>query len=471
MRASTGVKKITNNKWISPIIILIIAICIESFLGNYLFYLSHDYIIKTQDFLNEKLGLTLFDNKVEKVSPSPEGKVSFPKNGDDPISRIDDFVSQVNGNIIFSEVMHFFNTNIFFLIVCAFLYNFVNVYKIFVLTTSIFLGNFISSTLAFIYHTPRPFMVYYSIKPVFMTNDWGSPDTQMVILVSFALVLFKITVKTEKMMNNTIGKILIGLLITIVVLADIFVIFASGNIAFNQIIFSILIAIVVYQFLFLLLKAKVNKAEQLYKFMKIKTVYYIVVNLLLLTFEIILYIFVIDKNDVAYYTDTINIQQQRLPYSEFLNNNFNYRRFFYLNKGNFCNIICFLMNIVSFLSLKAELNWTYKGDYDRWSSNNFELPRVDEVNIEFSNYNEFNSNDGTQWNHNGVCKSLIRFILIIILSLVCMLPSVIIYNSIEATEKNGFIFIMTLPFALLVFGIFFFFKKIFRFFKLAKNVV
>ena len=83
-------------------------------------------------------------------------------------------------------------------------------------------------------------------------------------------------------------------------------------------------------------------------------------------------LYVISLCYLDYYTKNINLQQERLFYSSFLNENFNYRRYFYLNRGNFCNVLCFLMNIVSFLALKLELFWTYEGDYENWSSNNFE---------------------------------------------------------------------------------------------------
>ena len=78
--------------------------------------------------------------------------------------------------------------------------------------------------------------------------------------------------------------------------------------------------------------------------------------------------------DEDFYTEHIEEQQERLFYSKFLNDNFNYRRHFYLNKGNFCDVLCFSMNIVAFLSVKLELFSKYKGDYDNWSSNNFERP-------------------------------------------------------------------------------------------------
>ena len=489
MRATIQQKAATNKKWIIPLVILIGSILIESFFGNDLFYHSYDSIIGVQDFLYEKMHFEIFNNKYNPNNENEddgkndtnvnstlyqffldeneeEQKIILKKDTKD----IGNFVKEVDGKIIFSEVVHFFNTNTFFIMICAIAYNFLNIYKIFVLTYTIFLSNFISSTLCFIFHSPRPYMSYYSIKPIIMFNEWGSPNTQIVVLISFSLAFYEAVISNRRMEESTIGKILIFILISLIVLFDMFLLFASGNISYNQIIFSLCLGIVVYQIIFLLFKVEVNNSKQFFTFLKFKTRYYLFINLILLAFEFILNIFIIADIDEDYYSGNIDTQQERLFYSKFLNDNFNYRRFFYLNKGNFCDALCFIMNIVAFLSLKLELYWKYKGDYENWSSNNFERPPQQNALLgDMTEVDDYFIRDATQWNHTGCCKTVVRLFFIIILCLCSLLPSVLIYYFINSTEANGYLFIIIVPQFLLVFGMFYLFKAIMRCFKLTKK--
>lgn len=463
MRATiNSEKKESKRQYLIPLIILISSICFESFFGNYLFYYSHESIISVQNFLCNKLKISLFNNTIDSIPKTTQNDSS----SDNPI---EDFISQVNGEIIFSEAFHFFNTNFCYLILCALLYNFVNVYKIFVLVNTIFLSNFISSTLCFIFHSPKPYMVYYSIKPIILFTDLGSPNSQVVTLIGFFLCLYKIIINNKVMKNKIMGKIILLCIIIGIIVLDIFLLFASGNIAYNQIIFSICVGIVTYQILFLIFKAEVNESKQLFNYLQFKITYYIVINFFLLLFQMILNYYVIDKSDEYYFKNNINIQQKRLPYSNFLKNHFNYRLYFYLNKGTFCDVICFLMNLVSFIALKAEIKITFKGNYNDWSESNFEKPRESLDNNNKGSFSGLYIINGTQWNHNGCFKGIIRLILIVILCLICLVPSILVYYLIESSETNGYIFIMTLPLVLLTFGIFYSFKVIFRILKLAKK--
>ena len=482
MRATTSRKLDSGKKWIIPLVIFIGSILFEYFLGNKIFFHSYDSIKGVQEFLNDEIGLSIFDNyyntsEENQIDPSPENKTNEndvflefldEEKKDDKKIDIDKFVKDVDGKILFSEIMHYFNTNTFFIMLCAIIYNFANVYKVFILTNCIFIANFISSTLCFIFHSPRPYYTYFSIKPVIMFNEWGSPNTQTVVLIAFALTFYEIILKNKKLGNSKAGKIIVLVIIALIVLFDIFLLFASGNISYNQIIFSVCIGIVTYQIIFLLFKADVNNSKQLFNFLKFKAKYYIFINVILLSFQYILHAFVIDKLDEDYFTENIDEQQGRLFYSKFLNDNFNYRRHFYLNKGNFCNVICFGMNLVAFLTLKLELFWTYKGDYEAWSSCNFERPPEGNQLLDIS-ADDFFIRDATQWNHTGTFKTTIRLIVIIIFCLCCLVPSVLIYYLIDSSETNGYIFIYGIPIFLLVFGMFYFFKVIFRCLKLAKK--
>jgi hypothetical protein len=397
-----------------------------------------------QNFMSESFKLSIFNN-------------TFLRNENN------DKVEEEESSAIFCEIIQILNSNIFYVIICAIVANFVNLYKVTVLIYSLFLANFISSTLCFILHAPRPFMSYFSIKPTIMYNDWGSPDNSIVVLISFYLTFYEIIIRNEKMDKSLVGKIIIFSVLGIIAFCDIFFVFAAGDLGYNQIIFSICIGIVTYQIIFFFLKVRLDKAKDLYNFLNFQIVYYLFINLILLAFQIILFLFITDNWDADYFKKNIDEQQNRIYYPKFFRDFFNYRKNFYLDRGNFNNVLCFAMNIVAFLSMKLELFWTFKGEFKRWSKSNFELPKQE--NIVLGRFDEdFIRGENTQWNHTGIIKTIIRVILTIILCLICIAPTVLLYAifNVEDNDVNGFILITALPLILMIFGIFYLFKRFFR---------
>lgn len=466
MRATVQVKEVTSKKWMIPLIIFICSIIFEILLGNTLFYHSYNSIRGVQKFFNEKLHMEIFNNDNDKNLQQENilinNYLSFQKEGNNTNIEED----TITGTSIFSEIINFFNTNLFLLIISAIAYNFVNIYKIFILTYTIFLSNFICSTLCFIFHTPRPYMVYYSIKGAVMFNEWGSPDTQVATLIAFSLAFYETIIKNKRLEKSIVAKIIIFIIIGLIAFIDIFLLFATGNLAYNQIIFSICIGIVTYQIIFYIFKVDVNNSEQLFNFLKIKTSYYIFINLILFAFQFILNLFIIDKSDEDYYFKNINEQQKRLPYSIKIY----HREYFYLNRGNLCNVICYFMNIVAFISMKLELHWTFKGDYDSWSSRNFEKHEQEGddglLNISQDDYIIRNA---TQWNHTGFCKGIVRLFAVLVLSLCCLVPTYLVYTVITSNEVNGYFFIIALPLFLITFELFFLLKIILQCLKMTKK--
>ena len=466
MRATVQQKEVTSKKWMIPLIIFICSIIFEIFFGNILFYNSYKSIRSLQNFFNEKLHMEIFNNEngqqLNKGEKIVLNYLSFQEEANKTITE----ESTSTGISIFSEIINFFNTNLFLLIICAITYNFVNIYKIFILTYTIFLSNFICSTLCFIFHTPRPYMVYYSIKGAVMFNEWGSPDTQVATLIAFSLAFYETIIKNKRLERSIVAKIIIFIIIGLIAFIDIFLLFATGNLAFNQIIFSICIGIVIYQIIFYIFKVDVNNSEQFFNFLKIKTSYYIFINLILFAFQIILNFFIIDKSDEDYYFKNINEQQKRLPYSIKIY----HREYFYLNRGNLCNVICYFMNIVAFIFTKLELFWTFKGDYDSWSSRNFEKhAQSGEEGLLNISQDDYIIRNATQWNHTGFCKGIIRLFTVLVLSLCCLVPTHLVYTVITSNEINGYFFIIALPLFLICFELFFLLKIILQCLKMTKK--
>lgn len=337
---------------------------------------------------------------------------------------------------------------------------------------TIFLSNFVSSTLSFIFHSPKPYMAFYKIKPIVNFNEWGSPNTQILVLASFALSLYKVLTENKVMERKLWAKIILIVLLVAYSFIDIFLLFCCGNCSYNQIILSLFMAVIIYIFIFYCLKVDLNKSKQFYDFMKFKVHNYLVINLLLFTFQVVLNLFIIDKGDHDYYTRNASEQINLMPTNSFTDIFCKYRKMFYLNSGNFCNLIIYLMNIVAFVSVKADLRITYKNNYNSWIENNFEKPRIDSLAnnnlLDNSGINDYANIEQSQWNHLGAFRGIIRMILVVIATLV-ILSLFVWISSWSDSEVYSFIFLITIPTILVVCGIFYFYKPIISAIKLGKK--
>ena len=474
----------TKKKDFSKLIILcliIISLVFEYFAGDALFNGSHDSILSAQKFFSETFNIALYDeSKITKLNPSEDKQIkmeyliSFLNNNDtsDDEAKNNKSEKNLSNGILATEVIHLINTNIFYLILCAILFCFVNVYKVYILSMTIFLSNFVSSTLSFIFHSPKPYMAFYKIKPIVIFNEWGSPNTQILVLVSFALSLYKVLTENKVMEKKLWAKIIIILLLAVYSFIDIFLLFCCGNCSYNQIILSFFMAVIIYIFIFYGLKVDLNKSKQFYDFMKFKIHSYLVINLLLFTFQVVLNLFIIDKGDLEYYTRNASEQINLMSTNSFTDKFCNYRKMFYLNSGNFCNLIFYLMNIVAFISVKADLRITYKNNYNSWIENNFEKPKIDSLAnnnlLDNSGFNDYANIEQSQWNHLGAFRGIIRMILVLIATLV-ILSLFVWISSWSDNEIYSFIFLITIPTILVVCGIFYFYKPIISAIKLGKK--
>ena len=481
MRATISQTKKKDYSKLIILCLIIISILFEFFAGDTLFNGSHDSILSAQKFFSETFNIALFDeSKVEKLNPSEDKLIKMEylisylndnKTSDDE-TKNNNLENNLNNEIIASEVIHLINTNTFYLILCAVLFCFVNIYKVYILSMTIFLSNFVSSTLSFIFHSPKPYMAFYKIKPIVTFNEWGSPNSQILVLVSFALSLYKVLTENKYMERKLWAKILVIIFLAAYSFIDIFLLFCSGNCSYNQIIFSLFMAVIIFMFIFYSLKVDLNKSKQFYDFMKFKIHNYLVINLLLFTFQVVLNLFIIDKGDLEYYTRNATEQVSLMPTNSFTDIFCKYRKMFYLNSGNFCNLIFYLMNIVAFISVKADLHIIYKNNFNSWSENNFEKPRIDSLGnnnlLDNSGVIDYANIEQSQWNHLGVFLGLVRMILVVISTLV-ILSLFIWISSWSDGEIYSFIFLISIPTILIVCGIFYYYKPIISAIKLGKK--
>ena len=194
MRASVAKVEKKDFTWLIIIILIAGPLIVEFGWGVTIYNGSHDSIISAQKFMSEKFGLKLYENIKEiKINPNKdkeENKTSFIYQALNEETNQSEINYGTTKDIAISEIVHLINSNTFYLILCAILYNFINIYKIFILSMTVFSANYISSTLSYIFQSPKPYMAFYKIKSAVIFNEWGSPNTQIVVLVSFNLSLY-----------------------------------------------------------------------------------------------------------------------------------------------------------------------------------------------------------------------------------------------------------------------------------------
>ena len=478
MRAAVQKVEKRDYTWIIVLVLIAVPLIVEFLAGEDLYNNSYDSIIDAQKFMVKKFKLELFKNIEYNITDTSDGKNTSEASLTEMNNYIYSFLNENNKyieskekggtkDVFTSEIIHLINSNIFYLILCGILFNFINIYKVFILAMTVFSANFISSTLSYIFHSPKPYMSYYKIKSAVVFNEWGSPNNQIIVLVSFGFSLYKVLVSNKVMEKKLFAKILLIILFIGYAFIDIFLLFASGNCTYNHIIISLFFSVVIFLVIFYIFKVNLNKAKQFYDFIKFNFVYYLVINALLFVFNIVLSNFIIDDRDIKYYGDNGKEQIELMPANKFSNKFCKYRKLFFLNDGNICNIICFLMNIIAFIALRLDLHFTYQDNYNSWSEGNFEKPRVEANNNDHSSAGEYSHLEESQWNHYGACRAAIRFAFLLFFIIVLFGVFVLI-SSWSSNETYNYIFLIVLPMALHVFGIFYYYKHLLSRLKLVR---
>jgi hypothetical protein len=427
---TTQIKKKSRKKYfLIPFIIYAIAFIFEKLFMDYLYEKSIPYIVKVQE---------------KKI----------------------DYFSKNKNKKSFKLILYFFNfinCNQFYLTLCCVLSNFMNTYKIFTLSLCVYFSNFISSTLSFIYHSPRPYMVYKTIKTFTIFHDWGNPNSQLMTLYTFSITLYYIIFKSLKTKKMKELKITLGLVFGFYIFLDTYYFFVSGEITFGQIFNTALLSIATYFLIVNFFKINVNDYKQFFSIIHFKFFYYLILNVLLFTFELILFLFVTNKEYENYFNNNIKNQLE-------LDNEENLvvkgQETFYLNNGVLVNVIVFIMNLFAILSLKLEYILIYKKTFENWTKFNFEINEREYSSISLNFYSDLKYVEGNQWNHTNWNKNIVRAILSIIFCVICLSPMSVIFTS----DNQALILVVgiALPSILITFGTFFLFKLVFKSFGLTK---
>ena len=221
MRAAVQKVEKRDYTWIIVLVLIAIPLIVEFLAGEEIYNKSYDSIINAQEFMVDNFKLKLFEYIEINLTDSGSSTNNTEMNNNfysflDENNKYKESEKGGTKDILTSEIIHLINTNIFYLILCAILFNFINMYKIFILSMTVFSANFISSTLSYIFHSPKPYMAYYKIKSGVAFNEWSSPNNQIVVLVSFGLSLYKVLV-SNKPMENYVKKIMVKNIINYII--------------------------------------------------------------------------------------------------------------------------------------------------------------------------------------------------------------------------------------------------------------
>lgn len=355
------------------------------------------------------------------------------------------------------------NSKIIIIFLLIFLYNFENIYKVLILLINIQISNFVSSLLKLFYREKRPFwnLIENKLNINFVyQSGYGNPSNDVLITTSFLLCFWKLIFYS----NNKIIKEHPNLnkkcffLMIVFILFNCFLNFISYANSLDQIIFSLLLSVAIYIFIFYVFKLNPNKLKKIKKIVNYPIYFEFII--ILSIFGVYLIILITFQK--------INFEDD-IKYEKILNyliNDKNMNKKYLIKSLFFDALINFSLILINFgilIGLKIEFIKKFERNFNNWSLYNFEVEEENNDDSE-SLISKLSVNKDIQWNHTNLKTMLIRLIIIIIL----ILLSSMIYFYIK-WDSNIFLIIVFkigLTVNLISIGIFWFFKEILKYFHL-----
>jgi hypothetical protein len=295
-------------------------------------------------------------------------------------------------------------------------------------------------------------------------DGWNLPCTEILISVLFYLSLWNISFKGKESRNKRILKNVFLVLIIVINIINAFCLATIGYYLFSHIIFSAILGVLIYVFIFETNIIKEHDPKEFCSFIKNKFEKYMIYQILLLVITFIPYI--IERN----------VKDNKKDECKSIDN-----QFYHKNKSEYITYVDDTFALISIffghffvaIGIKCELVFVFRNHIQNFEQYHFGV-NLDELNME----RELKNNTGTiivttdtEWNNTIIIKSIIRLIITFALSFVCFLP----YFSIDKNEEIDFskIFLVkySLSFALFSFGITFCFKFIFKILKLSNEIL
>ncbi len=333
-------------------------------------------------------------------------------------------------------------------------YNFFNIYRTGFLLFNLLLCSCLVGILKMFYANPRPYFESLEILSVSEEGGWGNPSGHSLTAVSFILSFWKISFQMKNLKEKENFKkfcLYASLLLIFSILISRLLI---GAHSLNQIIFGGLIGLALFYFYFYIIELDTENHEQLLFLVKLeenkffKAIVIFLVNLLLIIISLIFYF--INRN-----TEN-EIKYLNILFDRFVDTNVIQSYKMLQNEGMYSFATSF-GNLSLFFGIFLELNITFKNKVKHWASYNFDFSGKSfphqQLNIKMFKWNNINPS-------NRIKKT---FIFLILLSLVYF--PLMLLGSISNNLFFVIIFKLFIPVNLIILGMFFYFKDVFRYFK------
>lgn len=359
------------------------------------------------------------------------------------------------------KLVYYFNKILFPYSIIIIVNNFSNLYITFILFNILSLCCYISSILKFIFYKTiinSKGIIYYC------GEGWNLPCTEILISVLFYLSLWSILFKGKKSRIKKILKNIFLVLIIVINIINAFCLAKIGYYLFSHIIFSVILGVLIYVFIFETNIIKGHYPKEFCKFIKNNFEKYMIFQIVLLVIAFIPYI--IERN----VKDNEIIECKSI-----------YNYFYHKNKSayityvddTFALLSVFFGHFFVTIGIKCELVFVFKNHIQNFEQYHFGVD-VDELNME----RELKNNTGTiivttdtEWNNTIKIKSIIRLIITFALSFVCFLPYFLLGKNEDIDFSQIFLLKYSCSFALFSFGITFCFKFLFKPLKLSNEIL
>ena len=358
-----------------------------------------------------------------------------------------------------ANIFSFFGSEKIYIIIIIIFYNFLNIYKTYLLFCSLSISQLILSFFKIFFIAPRP---YWSNKkkeifPYDCQGGFAAPSSHTYTATVFYLVLWHIIYdrRSKKINQSQKRKLLMFFLFIIFIIG--FSRILSGAHSIDQVIFGFLLGLCFYIFIFHVFHINCNSNNQILSHINIslKKMCLIVLMILLSYLGLLSYrIHDKDLNQIMnVYSKQIKEICPSLPISKTLYND------------SLLFFVAIFSNFSAFIALKFEFFISFENNYSNWSQYNFEIDENEKLQMSRLTSN-ISITKPIQWNHTSVCKSIFR----LIFTFIMVMLSGIFYFLIKWDNPKIYLVIFVkvcLSESLISFGMFFTFKVFLKWLKLS----
>jgi hypothetical protein len=249
---------------------------------------------------------------------------------------------------------------------------------------------------------------YGSIIPMACNTSWGVPSTHAMSTVTVYLTLWKIIFDCSRLRYKKYVKIIALLMFSLLILFVNFCTFLSALHSIDQILFGTLIGFQIFFFIFYVLNVDLNDGKFLLKIVKFKSIFYLTICLVLLSGVLTLYF--LPQNDEKFKLYENNIKNN----SKCSNDQQN------LSLNNDALMLCciFFCSLGMIFGMKYEYRFIFNKNEMNWRQYNFDKENGDEDSL----LSKLSITKESQWNHTTVFFTCLRFLAILPIQGIILIP-------------------------------------------------